>query len=147
MSITSTAPAIQKTPNVCGGAACIGRHRITVWQMILARRMGQSDAAILDNYPTLTQDDLDACWDYYRRHPIEIEQDIWYNDTAANESADGTVPPWVLVAGLLLGIPDEEIRDAFLTPLPQAALESAWTAYRADPVAIDAQIARNRRLR
>jgi uncharacterized protein (DUF433 family) len=135
---------IQKTPNVCGGSARIGNHRITVWQMVLDRKMGLSDAAILDNYPTLTQDDLDACWDYFRRHPIEIEQDIWSNDTAANETEDGKVPPWVIVAGILLGIPDEEIRDSFPTPLTPADLAAAWAAYRADPVGIDREIASHR---
>ncbi|MFO0811035.1 MAG: DUF433 domain-containing protein [Gemmataceae bacterium] len=145
MSATLTATdRIRKTPNVCGGSARIGDHRITVWHMVLDKKMGLSDASILSQYPALTQDDLDACWDFYRRHPVEIEQDIWFNDTAANQAADGTVPPWVVVAGCLLGIAREDVCDSFDPPLTPADVDAAWAAYRADPAAIERQIARHR---
>jgi uncharacterized protein (DUF433 family) len=141
---TTATERIQKTPNVCGGAARIGDHRIPVWQIILARKMGQSDAALLDSYPILTADDLAACWDYYRKAPLEIERDIWFNDTAANEAPDGSVPAWVVVAGLLLGLSDQEVCESFLPPLTPAEVEAAWEAYRADSGAIDRAIARHR---
>ena len=130
---TLAEPAIQKTPGVCGGDACIRRTRIAVWMLVLDRKLGLSDAAVLDEHPTLTQTDLDAAWDYYRANPVEIEQCIWFNDTAANVP-DGVRPPaWVIVSGRLLGLPDEEIREAFEPPLSAADLDAAWAEYRADP--------------
>jgi uncharacterized protein (DUF433 family) len=134
-------PAIQKTPGVCGGDACIRRTRIPVWLIVNARRLGETDAELLDDYPGLTQADLDACWDYYGEHPIEIEQGIWFNDTAANVP-DGTPPPvWVLVSGRLLGLTDSEIRESFEPPLAAADLDMAWAAYRADPARVGRDIA------
>src|ERR1700733_13542580 len=91
-------PAIQKTPNVCGGAARIRQNRITVWMLVLDRKLGMTDAEILNSFPTLTDADLDAAWGYYRANPVEIEQAIWLNDTAANVP-DGVQPPaWVIVS-------------------------------------------------
>ena len=127
------APAIQKTPGVCGGKARIRNTRIPVWLIIIGRRLGGTDARLLEGYPTLTQADLDACWDYYRKHPIEVEQSIWFNDTAANVP-DGTPPPArVLVVGCILGLTDEQICESFDPPVTPADVAAAWTAYRADP--------------
>jgi uncharacterized protein (DUF433 family) len=126
---TNDVPAIQKTPGVCGGQACIRQTRIAVWMIVNARRLGGTDADLLADYPGLGQADLDACWDYYRDHPLEIEQCIWFNDTAANVP-DGTPPPaWVLVSGRLLGLTDDQIRESFEPPLPAAALAAAAWAW------------------
>ena len=130
---TVAEPPIQKTPNVCGGDACIRRTRITVWMLVMDRKLGMTDAAVLDQYPTLTQADLDAAWDHYRANPVEIEQCIWFNDTAANVP-DGAPPPaWVLVSGRLLGLTDDEICETFVPPLAAADVVAAWSLYRADP--------------
>jgi len=51
---------IEKTPAVCGGDACIARSRVPVWSLAQARDLGLADEALLDQYPTLTQADLDA---------------------------------------------------------------------------------------
>jgi uncharacterized protein (DUF433 family) len=137
-------PAIQKTPNICGGNACIRNTRIPVWLIINARRLGGTDAGLLDDYPGISQADVDACWDYYREHPIEIEQSIWFNDTAANVP-DGAPPPaWVLVSGRLLGLTNNEICESFVPPLPGANLAAAWSLYRADPARIGRDIAMHR---
>jgi uncharacterized protein (DUF433 family) len=137
-------PIIQKTLDVCGGDACIRNTRIPVWLIVNARRLGETDAGLLDDYPDLTQADLDACWDYYRARPVEIEQCIWFNDTAANVP-DGMPPPaWVLVSGRLLGLADDDIRQSFEPPLAVADLAAAWDAYRADPARIGQDIARHR---
>lgn len=142
--MTDNEPLIQKTPGVIGGDACIRRTRIPVWLIVNARRLGGTDAGLLADYPGLTQADLDACWDYYRGHPIEVEQAIWFNDTAANVP-DGTPPPaWVLVSGRLLELPDDQIREAFEPPLAPDALAAAWAAYRADPRRIGRDIATHR---
>jgi uncharacterized protein (DUF433 family) len=132
MSAVET-PAIQKTPNVCGGKACIRQTRIAVWGLVMDRKLGMTDAEVLNSYPTLTPADLDAAWEYYRRNPLEIERAIWVNDTAANVP-DGVQPPaWVIVSGWMLGLSDDEIREAFEPPLSAADLDGAWAEYRTDP--------------
>ena len=65
MSTISTS-SIVKTPGTCGGDARVDNTRIPVWLLVLHRKSGRSDAEVLDSYPTLTQADLDAVWDYYR---------------------------------------------------------------------------------
>ncbi len=113
--------SIEKTPNVCGGDARVRNTRIPVWLLVLHRKFGRSDAEVLDSYPTLTQADLDAAWDYYRDNPVEVEQTIWLSDTAANVSDGAPVPAAVIVAGRLLGLDDATIREAFDPPLPQGS--------------------------
>ncbi len=139
MSAISTS-FIEKTPNVCGGDARVANTRIPVWLLVLKRKFGQTDADVLTSYPTLTQDDLDAVWEYYRDNPVEVEQTIWRADIAANVP-DGTTPPvWVLVAGLLLGLSGDEVRNEFDPPVSADTLTAAWREYRADPARIARQI-------
>src|SRR4051812_37306369 len=92
-------PIIDKTPNVCGGAACIRQSRIAVWLLVMDRKLGMTDAEVLASYPTLTPTDLDAAWRYYRENPVEIERAIWFNDTAANIPNGVNPPVWVIVSG------------------------------------------------
>jgi uncharacterized protein (DUF433 family) len=124
---------VEKTPGVCGGEARVRTTRIPVWLLVLNRKCGRSDADVLASYPSLTQADLDAAWDYYRDNPVEIEQAIWLNDTAANVPDGSPVPAAVIVAGRLLGLDDATIRDAFEPPLTQEAVSAAWAEYRANP--------------
>jgi uncharacterized protein (DUF433 family) len=131
-----TTSAVQKTPGVMGGAACVRNTRLPVWLLVLSRKSGQSDADVLTGYPSLTQADLDAAWDYYRENPVEIEQSIWLNDTAANVPDGTPVPAAVIVAGRLLGLDDAAIREAFDPPLTPDALAAAWAEYRAEPTRI-----------
>ena len=74
---------IQKTPNVCGGDACIGDTRIPVWSLVVARRLGKADAELLDYFVTpLSSGDVEAAFAYYEQHPDEIEQEIRLNQEA-----------------------------------------------------------------
>src|SRR5690348_2250639 len=123
---TVRASGIEKTPNVCGGKARVRNTRIPVWLLVLKHLWGQPDPDVLKDYPTLTQADLDAAWDYYRNNPVEIEQSIWRNDTAANVPAGAAVPAAVIVAGQLLGLDDEAICEAFDPPLTPADVSAAW---------------------
>jgi uncharacterized protein (DUF433 family) len=135
---------IEKTPNVCGGDARVRGTRIQVWLIVLNQKLGRTDAELLADYPTLTQADLDAVWDYYRDNPLEVEQTIWRADIAVNVP-DGTAPPaWVLVAGRLLGLSEGDIRNEFDPPLSADALDAAWREYRSDPARISWQIANYR---
>ena len=141
--MTTTDARIQKTPGVCGGDARIGNTRIPVWLLVLARKQGQPDAELLDAYPALAAADLDAAWDYYREHPVEVERAIWFNDTAANVP-DGQVPPaWVIVSGRMLGLPDTDIQSAFEPALSATDLAAAWDTFRADPVGVGRELARH----
>ena len=142
---TVEAPAIQKTPGFCGGKARIANHRITVAQLVWYRQRGMSDDKLLEYFPTLTAEELKACWDYYQHHTNEIERDIWFNDPASNVP-DGSPPPsWVIVAGLLLGIPEAEIRDAFEPPVTDEQIAAAWEVYWQNPADVEQNIARYRR--
>lgn len=111
--------AVQKAPDVRGGQARIRDTRIPVWLLVLNRQFGRSDADVLASYPSLTPADLDAAWDYYRENPLEVERSIWLNDTAGSVSDGEPVPAGVIVAGLLLGLDDATIREAFEPPSPR----------------------------
>lgn len=141
---TGTLSFIEKTPGVCGGDARVRNTRIPVWLLVVARKAGGTDDALLEDYPTLAAADLDAVWDYYRENTLEIEQTIWKADIAANVP-DGSPPPaWVLVAGLRTGLSAEEVRNEFDPPVSADALDNAWREYRTDPAVIDRQIAHYR---
>jgi uncharacterized protein (DUF433 family) len=71
---------VQKTPNVCGGDACIRNTRITVWGLVNYRRLGLADEGILAAIVGLTPADLAAAWDYYERHREEIDRNIRENE-------------------------------------------------------------------
>ncbi|WP_017716192.1 DUF433 domain-containing protein [Kamptonema formosum] len=81
-SLANTWPGIEKTPGVCGGNACIGNTRIPVWLLVSARRLGISEAALLQDYPTLGAADLANAWAYAEAHADEIETAIRENEEA-----------------------------------------------------------------
>jgi uncharacterized protein (DUF433 family) len=76
----ATTPGIEKTTDVCGGAARIVGTRISVWVLEQARRLGTSEADILRCCPTLRAEDLANAWSYVRRRRTEIERDIADNE-------------------------------------------------------------------
>jgi uncharacterized protein (DUF433 family) len=57
-------PGVESIPNVCGGEPCLVRTRIPVWLLEQARRLGTSEAALLQAYPTLRAQDLANAWNY-----------------------------------------------------------------------------------
>ncbi len=75
-------PGIDTDPRVCGGEACIARTRIPVWLLVQARRLGSSEAALLEAYPTLRAEDLVNAWAYARLHATEIEESIRTHEAA-----------------------------------------------------------------
>ncbi len=74
-----TFPGIEKTPNVCGGSACIIRTRIPVWTLVSFHKAGMVDISLLRSYPTLRQQDLNNAWAYYKGNKKEIDTDIQEN--------------------------------------------------------------------
>ena len=75
-------PGIDSLPGVCGGEPCIVRTRIPVWTLVQARRLGTTEAALLQAYPALQAEDLTEAWAYYRTHRDEIERQITENEQA-----------------------------------------------------------------
>lgn len=75
-----TWPGIEKTAGVCGGDACIARTRIPVWVLVGFRRLGCSDAELLESYPHLSSADLANAWAYAEAHPEEIATAIRENE-------------------------------------------------------------------
>jgi uncharacterized protein (DUF433 family) len=78
----TTKSFVRKTPDVCGGDACVRDTRIMVWLLVALRHDGATDEELLSGYPDLTSEDLAAAWEYYRQHPQEIDEAI------ANQEAD-----------------------------------------------------------
>jgi uncharacterized protein (DUF433 family) len=73
---------IQKTSDVCGGAACVRNFRIPVWLLVEGRQVGMSDEALLAAHPDLNQADLDAAWAYFSANRDEIDGEIKANNEA-----------------------------------------------------------------
>ena len=67
---------IEKSPGVSGGDACIRRTRIPVWLLVSLKSQGMSEVKLLEGYPGLTQEDLEAAWVYYKDHSEEIDEAI-----------------------------------------------------------------------
>ena len=65
---------VESTPGVCGGDPCIRKTRITVHGLVEWKKLGLSDAEILESVEGLTPADLDAAWQYYAEHQQEIER-------------------------------------------------------------------------
>ena len=82
LSLASTWAGIEKTPGVVGGDACIVGTRIPVWSLVNYRRLGASDAQILNDFPTLRAGDLVNAWAYAQSNSDEIETAIRENEEA-----------------------------------------------------------------
>ena len=76
------APGIDFDSRVCGGEACLARTRIPVWLLVQARRLGASEGALLQAYPTLRAEDLVNAWTYAQLHPTEIDEQISVHEAA-----------------------------------------------------------------
>ena len=73
---------IEKTAGISGGEACIVRTRIPVWSLENYRRLGWSEAAILENFPSLRAADLVNAWAYADAHTEEMDKAIRTNEAA-----------------------------------------------------------------
>jgi uncharacterized protein (DUF433 family) len=75
-------PGVESNPNICGGEPCIIRTRIPVWLLEQARRLGTTEAELLQSYPTLRAEDLANAWSFVRAHRSEIDRQIAENEAA-----------------------------------------------------------------
>jgi uncharacterized protein (DUF433 family) len=73
-------PGIEATPDVCGGVPRIVRTRIPVWVLEQARRLGATEATLLQAYPTLRPEDLANAWAFARGHRDVIDAQIRENE-------------------------------------------------------------------
>jgi uncharacterized protein (DUF433 family) len=78
--MTTTASWISKKPNRGGGDACVRDTRITIWGLVASRRLGMSDASILEAVQGLTPADLEAAWEYAAANAEEIDRAIRDNE-------------------------------------------------------------------
>ncbi len=81
-SLNNSWPGITKTPDVCGGDACLATTRLPVWLFVSLRRQGSSDAEILQFYPHLNAENLVNVWTYADANSEEIETAICKNEEA-----------------------------------------------------------------
>jgi uncharacterized protein (DUF433 family) len=81
-TINIGAKGITKTPGVCGGEACIAGTRIAIWLLVEARRLGITEAQLLQDYPHISAADLVNAWIYTDAYPEEIETAIHANEVA-----------------------------------------------------------------
>src|SRR5260370_618010 len=75
-------PGIESSPDVCGGEPRIVRHRIPVWVLEQARRLGATEADLLRVYPTLRAEDLVNAWGFVGLNKDEIDRQIQENEAA-----------------------------------------------------------------
>lgn len=73
-------PGIDSRPDVCGEEPCVVRPRLPVWLLVQMRKLGASEAEILQVYPNLPAQDLAEAWAYWRSHTAEIEEQIKANE-------------------------------------------------------------------
>lgn len=81
-SVQQSWAGIAKNPNICGGDACIAHTRIPVWVLVQARNLGNGEAEILENYPSLSATDLTNAWTYAAAYAEEITAAIQANEIA-----------------------------------------------------------------
>jgi uncharacterized protein (DUF433 family) len=55
---------ISTDPNICHGQACIKGTRIPVYQIFRMLANGDTIEGLLQAYPSLTREDILACFDY-----------------------------------------------------------------------------------
>ncbi|MCL1474346.1 DUF433 domain-containing protein [Argonema antarcticum] len=79
-SLSNVWVGIEKTLGVCGGDARIANTRIPIWSLSNYRRLGASDARILQDFSHLKAEDLVNAWAYADAHPEEIEEAIRRNE-------------------------------------------------------------------
>ena len=75
-------PGIEATAEISGDEARIVRTRIPVWVLVQMRRLGSSEAEILQSYPSIRAEDLANAWAYARLYADDIERQIIENETA-----------------------------------------------------------------
>ena len=75
---------ITKTPDVCGGKACIAGHRVRVMDIVIQHEdLGMDPDEIVAAYPQLSLSDVHVALAYYFDNLNEIREDIRDNNEIA----------------------------------------------------------------
>jgi uncharacterized protein (DUF433 family) len=69
-------PDIRIDKQICGGQAVIKGHRIMVWILVEMRNEGFNNDQILEQYPSITESDVQNAFKYYETHKQEIDDQI-----------------------------------------------------------------------
>jgi uncharacterized protein (DUF433 family) len=73
----STEDRISRTPDVCGGKACIAGHRVRVLDVVVwHEHQGMTPDEIVSHFPTITLAKVHAALAYYFDHIDEIQQEM-----------------------------------------------------------------------
>jgi uncharacterized protein (DUF433 family) len=81
--LADVVPNLESSPYICGSEPCLVRTQIPVWVLEQARRLGISEADLLQSYPSLWAEDLTNAWAYVNSHKVEIDQQISDNEKEA----------------------------------------------------------------
>jgi uncharacterized protein (DUF433 family) len=88
-------PHIAKTPEVCGGRACIAGHRIRVMDIVVWHEMrGMSAKGIVEEFPGISLAEVHAALAYYFDNIEEIENEFRKDDEWARW-AEANCPPLI----------------------------------------------------
>lgn len=80
------AELILKSPEICGGRACIAGHRIRVMDIVVWNQMrGYSPDEIVGMFPGISLGDVHAALTYYFHNRQEIDEDFASDEKAAKE--------------------------------------------------------------
>ena len=126
----TTASWVSKKPGRSGGEACVRDTRMPVWSLVSYRRNGATDDRILEAYPSLTAADLEAAFAYAAANPLEIDRAVWLNDAVMFDRPRDGLPPAFVRRGRELGLSDDDIREAFESPLSRDELDAALSKAR-----------------
>src|ERR1700674_3057380 len=90
---------ITRTPDVCGGKACIAGHRVRVLDIVVwHEHQGMTPDEIVSHVPTITLAEVHAALAYYFDHIDEIQREMRDERAYAEEFRRGH--PSVLEAKL-----------------------------------------------
>jgi len=71
---------IESRKGVQGGSPCVAGTRIPVWVLEDYRRLGKSDAELLEMYPSLRAENLAAAWEFVRLNTNLVDEQIRENE-------------------------------------------------------------------
>lgn len=84
--VSSIREHIAKTPDVCGGKACIAGHRVRVSDIVVWHEMrGYSLDEIVCMFPGITLADVHAALAYYFDNREEIEEEFRRDDAVVEQ--------------------------------------------------------------
>ena len=69
-------PRIERRSDVWGGKAVVANTRIPVFLLVSRMNSGWTESQVIDEYPSLTADDVRAVVEYARVFPARVNADL-----------------------------------------------------------------------